>query len=414
MVIYSLDLDKVNALTTTSLQHQYARGEIIRRAIDELQADTDLQGRIDFDHIGLIGHSMGGEGVVAAQHLNDSEGRGYGSLGVVSIAPTNWRPELVLRHTEYLQLLGTMDLLSLGADSADPFNGFRLSDRAWYPKTHAWIYGARHNPFNRSWVADGDTYESGWADLALPPGEHETIAQCMINAFFQDALFNRTEYGGYMEGTILPQPLRHLEIHLQHRRQPIRVIDNYGDLDEQEGLAAEAIDKTTNTLTLAANAVGTGLVSWEDVDLVASPASSPHQGQAVDLAWNPSLVADVIYTSDTGGIAANLTDVVAIRVSQFYEDAAVNTAGIAADLFVTLHDGAERATVRAGVIAPIPYPDVRPAAARLCPMRTIRLPIDAFTIVNRSFNPGNIVRISLDLTARPTGRILADDLELSS
>jgi hypothetical protein len=47
-------------------------------------------------------------------------------------------------------------------------------------------------------------------------------------------------------------------------------------------------------------------------------------------------------------------------------------------------------------------------------MRTIRLPIDAFTIVNRSFNPGNIVRISLDLTARLTGRIFADDLELSS
>jgi dienelactone hydrolase len=155
MVIYSLDLDEVNTLSTNSLQHQYARGEIILRAIDELQADTDLQGRIDFERIGLIGHSMGGEGVVGAQHLNDSEGRGYGILGVVSIAPTNWRPELVLRHTKYLQLLGTMDLLSLGADSADPFNGFRLSDRAWYPKTHAWIYGARHNPFNRKWVADG-------------------------------------------------------------------------------------------------------------------------------------------------------------------------------------------------------------------------------------------------------------------
>jgi hypothetical protein len=215
-----------------------------------------------------------------------------------------------------------------------------------------------------------------------------------------------------MEGTVLPQPLRHLHIHLQHRRQPVRVIDNFGDPDEQEGFAAEAIDKATNRLTLAANAVGAGLVSWEDVDLVASPSTSPHQGQSTDLAWNPPLVADVIYTSEAGGIAANSTDVVAIRVAQFYEDATVNNPNIAADLFVTLDDGAERATVRAGVIAPIPYVD--PDGAKLCPMRTIRIPIDAFTIANPSFDPGNIVRISLDLTARPTGRIFVDDIEISS
>ncbi|CAN5538773.1 hypothetical protein BH23CHL4_BH23CHL4_15290 [soil metagenome] len=412
-VVYSLNLDEVNNRTGWGNgAHQYARGEIILRAIDLLRGDRDLSRRIDFDRVGLIGHSMGGEGVVLAQHLNDSEGRGYGIQGVVSIAPTNHRPEITLRRAAYLQLLGTMDLLSLSAGSTIEFNGFRLNDRAWYPKTHAWIYGARHNPFNRSWLADGDTFESGWADLALPPSTHETIAKCMINAFFQNSLFNRTEYGGYMEGAVLPQPLRNLQIHLQHRRQPIRVIDNYGDLDEQEGFSAEAIDKTTNRLTLGANAVGTGLVSWEDVDLATSPATSPHQGQATDLAWNPPLAADVIYTSESGGIAANSTDVVAIRVGQFYEDASLNQSGIAADLFVTLDDGAERATVRVGVIAPIPYVDTQ--GAKLSPMRTIRIPIDAFTIVNRSFSPASIVRISLDLTARPTGRIFADDIEISS
>jgi dienelactone hydrolase len=412
MVVYSLNLDEANLRTDWPAPHQYARGEIILHAIDELRGDSAVQGRVDFDRVGLIGHSMGGEGVVAAQHLNDSESRGYGILGVVSIAPTNHRPELVLRRSRYLQILGTMDLLSLSADSVDQFNGFRLNDRAWHPKTHAWIYGARHNPFNRSWVADGDTFESGWADQALPPSTHELIAQCMINAFFQDALSNRTEYAGYMEGTILPQPLRHLQMHLQHRRQPIKVIDNFGDLDEQEGFAAEAIDKTTNRLTLTANAVGTGLVSWEDIDLTVSPATSPHQGQSTELSWNPPVVADVIYTSEAGGAAASSADVVSIRVGQFFEDATVNNVGIATDLFVTLDDGTGRATVRAGSVAPIPYVD--PQGAKLCPMRTIRIPIDAFTIANRSFNPSNIVRISLDLTARPTGRIFVDDIEISS
>lgn len=412
MVVYSLNLDEVNLRTGWPAPHQYARGEIILHAVDTLRADSDLQGRIDFGRIGLIGHSMGGEGVVLAQHLNDSESRGYGILGVVSIAPTNHRPEITLRRASYLQLLGTMDLLSLSAGSTVQFNGFRLNDRAWYPKTHAWIYGARHNPFNRSWLADGDTFESGWADLALSPAIHERIATCMINAFFQDALFNRTEYGGYLEGTILPQSLRALQIHIQHRRQPIRVIDNFGDPDEQEGFAAEALDKATNRLTLAANAIGAGLVSWEDVDHTTSPSTSPHQTLGVDLAWNPPLVADVVYTSEAGGIAASNRDVVAIRVGQFFEDASVNNTGVAADLFITLDDGAERATLRAGAIVPIPFVD--PLGAKLCPMRTIRIPIDAFTIVNRAFDPTNIVRISLDLTARPTGRIFVDDIEISS
>jgi hypothetical protein len=413
IAVFSLNMDEVNNQSGTfSAPHQFARGEIILRVIDLMRGDRDINRRIDFDRIGLIGHSMGGEGMVVAQHLNDSEGRGYGVLGVVSIAPTNHRPEITLRNASYLQLLGTMDLLAVSAGSVDEFNGFRLNDRAWYPKSHAWIYGARHNPFNRSWVADGDTFEAGWADIALPPSTHESIAICMINAFVQDVLRGRTDYRGYMEGTILPQPLRHLQVHIQHRRQPGTVIDNFGDLDEQEGFPAEAIDKSTNRLTLPANAAGAGLVNWEDVDLTASPSTSPHQGQATDLAWNPPTVADVIYTTETGGIAANSTDVVAVRVGQFFEDATVNPAEIATDLFVTLDDGAERATVRAGVIAPIPYVD--PDGAKLCPMRTIRIPIDAFTIINRSFDPGNIVRISLDLTARPTGRIFVDDIEIST
>jgi dienelactone hydrolase len=414
MVVYSLNLDEVNNLTSFPTPQQYARGEILLHVIDELSADPDVGRRIDVSRAGLIGHSMGGEGVTAAQFLNDNDGRGYGIRGVVSIAPTNHRPEIALRNTKYLQLLGSMDLLSGSLAFEVKFNGFRLHDRAWYPKSHAWIYGARHNPFNRKWLADGDTFESGWADLALPPAEHEAIARCLINAFFQDALFDRSDYAGYLESTILPQSLRHLQIHMQHRRAPRRVVDNHGDADEQEALAAEPIDKTTNRLGLGVNAAGAGLVSWEDVELEASAASVPHQGLAVELAWNPPVAADVVYGSPTGALAANEQDAISLRLGQFYEDAAVNPAGYPADLFVTLDDGGNQATVRAGAVAPIPYPDDRPAAAKLCPMRTIRIPLDAFTIANPAFDRSNITSVRLDLTARPTGHIFADDLELSS
>jgi len=227
-------------------------------------------------------------------------------------------------------------------------------------------------------------------------------------------LFNRSDYAGYLGSTILPQALRHLQIHLQHRRAPRRVIDNCSDPDEQEALAAEAIDKKKNRLGLGANATGAGLVSWEDVGLDASAASSPHQGNAVDLAWNPPMAPDVVYSSDTGAVTANELDTISVRVGQYFEDTSVNPAGLPADLFVTLNDGGNQATVRAGAVALVPYPDDRTAAARLCPMRTIRIPLDAFTIANPSFDRTSIASVRLDLTARPTGHIFADDLEVSS
>ena len=47
-----------------------------------------------------------------------------------------------------------------------------------------------------------------------------------------------------------------------------------------------------------------------------------------------------------------------------------------------------------------------------CPMRTVRIPVDAFMVANPALNLGNILRVKLQLTGRPTGHILADDIEI--
>jgi len=132
------------------------------------------------------------------------------------------------------------------------------------------------------------------------------------------------------------------------------------------------------------------------------------------LTWNPPTVPDVIYTSDTGGMAIGSSDVVALRVGQFFEDATLNPPDVEMDFFVTLDDGGNRPTVRAGAVAPIPYPDVREFATKRCPMRTIRIPVDAFTALNPSLDLGNITRIALQLNGRPTGHIFIDDIEIGS
>ncbi|MCX6499643.1 MAG: hypothetical protein NTU93_12735 [Arthrobacter sp.] len=414
MAVFSLNLDTVNAETHFADSHQYARGEIILHAIDALAADPGLAGKLDTSRVGLVGHSMGGEGVVLAQHLNASGARGYGIRGVVSIAPTNYRTEVILRGAKYLQILGSMDLLSRSLLDSEWLNGFRIYDRAFSPKSHIWVYGARHNAFNRKWLQNGDTYEASWAEVALPPSTHENIARTLVNAFFQDTLFTRHAYAGYLGGTVVPQSLRELEVYVEHRHEPRTVIDNFGDADEQAALAPQPPDKTANRLALPAMAEGAGLLFWDDVQQTGSGATTPHETQSTELAWNPPATADVRYSTGAGGLTASVTAVVSFRVSQFYPDAKLNPAGAAADLLVTLDDGGQQATVRAGAIGAIPFPDVRPAAAGLCPMRTIRIPLDAFTAANASFDPGTVQRIIFGLTARPTGRIFVDDIEITS
>ena len=57
-----------------------------------------------------------------------------------------------------------------------------------------------------------------------------------------------------MEGTILPPGVRDLPIFIQHSREPWTVVDNFGDVDPQEGLPAEPLDKAKNSRGRAAGA----------------------------------------------------------------------------------------------------------------------------------------------------------------
>lgn len=417
-IVFSLHLDYVSARTTaghsSGESHQYARGEIILEAIERLVNDPELANHIDDGRIGLIGHSMGGEGVVVAQYLNATDGRGLDIRGVVSIAPTNWRPEVQLRETSYLQLLGSMDqLLSSLAwvtDGDAPFSGFRIYDRAWRPKSHTWIAGARHNPFNRRWVETTDFAEGHFAsdERVISNHAHEQIAQCLINAFLRDTLADQSAYGGYLESTILPESLPEVPIFVQHSSSQSReVVDNFGDEDDQVGLPDVPLDRAENSLNEPIDAVGDGLVEWEDVQHI-NLQHSPHATKGVELAWESP---DAEYTSETGGVSQAIDEVLSLRAAQFYRDADYNIADLPLDIFVQLSDGSDDATVRLGAVHTVPYPD--DAHQRLSVFRTTRIPLSAFRAVNDDVDFSDIRTVRLLLNSQFSGHLLVDDVEFS-
>jgi dienelactone hydrolase len=413
MVVFSIDLQELNDTSASpSLLQQFARAEVILQIINVLQSFGMTQDVIDVDRIGLVGHSMGGEAVALAQFLNVSEGRGFRIRGVVSIAPTRWHPGRVFPRGRYMQIFGSLDQLTNlipPQDTPAPSGGMRIYDRAERDKTLFWVYGFRHNPFNPLWVQYGDIGEEQLQGVALPDAEHERTAKWMINAFFQESLFGRQEYRGYMEGTVLPEGARHLAIHTSHSQQPREVLDNFGDADSQANVAGEApLDKTVNSRSQTANTAGAEVAYWEDEQHSQIP-NSPHSTAGLRIAWNGPLAE---YRSETGGAARPPTDVISLRLAQFYPDGVLNPEALPADLFVALSDGVQEALVRLGSVARIPYPG--PANRVLSMMRTVRLPLDAFLAANPALNLNDIRSVTLRFMARPTGQILVDDIEFST
>lgn len=415
MAVYSVNLNPINQLTVSST-YLYSRAEVILETIQRLLDDSEIGRLLDPTSIGVIGHSMGGDAAVVAQHLNADDVRGYNIKGVVSIAPTYYRSEAKMRDAHYLQLLGSRDQLvsrlSKVVGPHDPVSsGFRHYDNAQRNKTHAWIYGARHNPFNPIWVEKGDDFETHLvgADGVIDDIAHQTIAKCMINAFFLNALRGLTIYEGYMEGTILPQSIRAYEIHVQHSREPRTVVDNFGDADAQQGLVDSGLSTTTTSQGLtAAVDDGGGLGIWNDIEHITT-TNSPHDTKGVELSWD---APNVIYISPSIAVPLTGTDVVALRIAQFFEDAALNPLGTSLDSYVTVIDGSTEVSVRLGAIAKVPFPDSAPAV--LSVMRTMRIPLDAFEAVNPTLSMGSIVGVKLRLVSRLTGHVLVDDIELGA
>jgi hypothetical protein len=126
---------------------------------------TKFVGKINFANVGLMGHSRGGEGVVAALAENKRTGSKYGIKAVVPLAPVDFT-RLSTRGT------ATMTLVPYCDGDVSDLQGVHFFDDATTgkvdPVPHALlgVLGANHNFFNTVWTPGG--WEAGtmedWSD----------------------------------------------------------------------------------------------------------------------------------------------------------------------------------------------------------------------------------------------------------
>lgn len=412
MIVYSINLKTISDQhsSTTDPPYQKARGEVILKAIESILGDAEIANHINPEFIGLIGHSMGGEAVVVAQDQNLNRANPFGIKGVVSIAPTQYRSEVSLKEAEYFQMGGSKDLLLgvggnpiFGSDNAAYFNGMRIFGRAERNKSHAFIYGAVHNPFNTIWSTPGDE-----ADHPVTGGQHRQIARCLINTFFQKTLLGKNEYEGYLEGLILPPTIRNIEIYQQHLRALREVLDNFGDADAQAGLGGQTLNKNSNRQTGTNDTDGMGIQTWEDVEANNSDQCI-HNTKCVELSWEePNAWYFQLGSFNMSDPVKNLS----FRICQYHEDLVLNELDREIDLLIEISDGVVSAHVRMGLVGISPFPDTDGNDYSI--FRSIRIPADAFEAVNQGVNMAAITEVRLKLSGRPTGHILVDDIELDN
>jgi dienelactone hydrolase len=131
---------------------------------------TQLVGKIDFNRIGLMGHSRGGDAVTSFIDYNATRpapGRRYTIRAVIALAPVDYE-----RHAP----TGVVYDMTAGACDGDVSNnqGTRMYSRSLhvdptdpFPKIQTMLHGANHDAFNSEWDADGE--DATTADVACGP-----------------------------------------------------------------------------------------------------------------------------------------------------------------------------------------------------------------------------------------------------
>jgi hypothetical protein len=202
-------------------------GNIVRRAelaIETIKflitldaSDPIFKGTIDFSRTGLMGHSRGGDCVLAVvERINLP---GVSIRAVLSLAPVDSGAQ-----SGHPKGIAFMTILPAGDGDVVDNDGAKFYDQADPApfKTQLYVDQANHNYFNRSWLND----DSIGKVALMSRYDHERILSAYGCAFFRNALRGDPTFG-YLDRSVLPVGVQNQNIHLSCEVAKTRVVDNY-------------------------------------------------------------------------------------------------------------------------------------------------------------------------------------------
>jgi hypothetical protein len=370
------------------------------------------------NHIGVMGHSRGGEAILKIARLNQQGALGHGIDCLIALAPTDQYGTEVLGGawaTPYFVLYGSRDGDIYGDIWTPGYTvlqtGFAQYDRANGAGRHfVFVHKASHNGFITTnydaWPGDDAVCET--------PATQRTITLAYMNAFFRTHLLADNRWGGMFTGEWQPPSVwaTGVKLYVQTRVPGQRIID---DFESAPAWSSSSIGGTETQAGLASNPAEGKLH-----DVSGSPgldAKSPHDSKGQRLAWNSP--GDRLEWSipagqrNVSGFAA-----VSLRIGQTV-DSVSNLANQPQNLRLVLRDGAgnERA-VRVAAFSEVPYPDVRvDNNFTKSALRTARIPLTSYTIVcagQPKVDLTDVVALALLFSETPTGEVEIDEIEFTN
>ncbi len=365
-----------------------------------------FQGHIDMSHIGIAGHSRGGEAVVRAARINTAEGLGWNIQAGISIAPTDYfhygdpgMPLLVIYGSNDGDVAGTWPDRTC----------FNIYDEAGRPRSFIFVYGATHDQFNTVWAPTFLNVESDITSSDIPKlislNDHENVAKGYVTAFMQAHLQARDEQLEYFSANLKPVLVGSLQIHTSHQESGVRSIDNF-----------EQTPHNPNVNTLGGGVITTALSALAENALRTLDVHSPHVTGGGEIAWQSFSGR---YSSQLPLTAKDVSGyaVLAFRITQKY-GSAENPFNLSQDLFVRLTDGGGKSrAIRVSTFTDVPFPYERGFTDLIkSALKSVRIPLSSFTISNlgaEDVDLTNVASVSFEFGANPTGRIEIDDIEFT-
>lgn len=169
-------------------------------------------GKVDMQHIALIGHSRGGEAITVAaiynqltaypEDANIKFDYDFNIRSLISIAGTDmqYKPSgqpIELHDINYLALHGSHDMDVSSFAGANQYYRTQFTGNSEFFKSQVYIYGANHGQFNTAWgrhdaVGIGNLLLNN-AEL-LPGEEQSRAAEVLISAFLEATLKGNDQY----------------------------------------------------------------------------------------------------------------------------------------------------------------------------------------------------------------------------
>jgi hypothetical protein len=153
----------------------YARGQLVLDHLALLQKADDgdavglnpsLAGRLDLQHVGLMGHSRGGDGVVRAALLNAELPHPFGIDAVMPLAPTDFN-RTTLPDVPMAVVLPYCDGDLKDLQGQHYFDDSRTAYDDDVLRSSVLVMGANHNYFNTVWTPGEYPYQTS-DDWPLP------------------------------------------------------------------------------------------------------------------------------------------------------------------------------------------------------------------------------------------------------